>query len=85
MSVRPASDCMLRARVPVSFMRGWVNLFPVGIDWRGLYDAVSVSGMPYRDEVLAILSNSPEWIVRGVFIFEVNRIPKIIKFLVKCF
>ena len=28
MSVRPASDCMLRARVPVSFMRGWVNLFP---------------------------------------------------------
>lgn len=37
----------------------------VGIDWRGLYDAVSVSGMPYRDEVLAILSNSPEWIVRG--------------------
>lgn len=37
----------------------------VGIDWDGLYDAVSASGMPYRDEVLDILRNTPEWIVRG--------------------
>lgn len=36
-----------------------------GIDWQGLTELVEESDMPYRDEVLNILRNTPEWIVRG--------------------
>mgnify|MGYP002593978391 FL=1 len=36
-----------------------------GIDWQGLTELVEKSDMPYRDEVLNILRNTPEWITRG--------------------
>lgn len=35
-----------------------------GIDWAGLTALVETSEMPYRDEVLNILYNTPEWIIR---------------------
>lgn len=35
-----------------------------GIDWAGLAALVESSEMPYRDEVLNILYNTPEWVIR---------------------
>ena len=35
-----------------------------GIDWAGLTALVETSEMPYRDEVLNILYNTPEWVIR---------------------
>lgn len=35
-----------------------------GINWDGLTDLVETSDMPYRNEVLDILRNTPEWIVQ---------------------
>lgn len=37
----------------------------LGIDWQGLIELVEVSDMRHRDEVLALLRNTPEWIVRN--------------------
>lgn len=36
----------------------------VGVDWEGLTLLVEESDMPYRDEVLDILYNTPEWVIR---------------------
>ena len=36
-----------------------------GVNWEGLTDLVDTSDMPYRDEVLNILRNTPEWVVRN--------------------
>lgn len=36
-----------------------------GIDWQGLTELVEHSDMRWRDEVLHILHNTPEWITRG--------------------
>ena len=36
-----------------------------GVNWEELTDLVDTSDMPYRDEVLNILRNTPEWIVRN--------------------
>lgn len=33
---------------------------PLGVDWDGLYRLVEQSDMPYRDEVLDIIKNTPE-------------------------
>ena len=33
---------------------------PLGVDWEGLYRLVEPSNMPYRDEVLDIIKNTPE-------------------------
>lgn len=38
---------------------------PRGVDWRGLEKLVIASEMPYRDEVLDILHNTPEWVIRN--------------------
>lgn len=35
-----------------------------GIDWEGLERQVAASDMPYRDEVLDILRNTPVWVIR---------------------
>lgn len=37
----------------------------VGVDWAGLERMVEQSDMPYRDEVLNILRNTPEWVTRN--------------------
>lgn len=36
-----------------------------GVNWEGLTDLVDASDMPYRNEVLDILRNTPEWIVQN--------------------
>lgn len=36
-----------------------------GVDWKGLARLVGASDMPYREEVLDILENTPEWVTRG--------------------
>ena len=44
------------------------SLFEVdsrGVDWQELSRMVASSDMPYRDEVLDILHNTPEWIIKG--------------------
>lgn len=44
------------------------SLFEVascGVDWQGLAGMVEASDMPYRAEVLDILHNTPEWVVRN--------------------
>lgn len=41
-----------------------VELAPSGIDWEGLYELVATSDMPFRDQTLSILRNTPEWIRR---------------------
>ena len=35
---------------------------PGGVDWKGLERLVAASEMPYKEEVLDILRNTPEWI-----------------------
>lgn len=42
-----------------------VEITPGGEDWEGLEKLVEASKMPYRDEVLDILRNTPEWVVRN--------------------
>lgn len=42
-----------------------VSLGSQGVDWEGLLELVEASDMPYRDEVLDILHNTPEWIFSG--------------------
>lgn len=37
---------------------------PRGVDWCGLIGLVEASDMPYREEVLDILRNTPEWIIK---------------------
>lgn len=36
----------------------------LGVDWERLTALVEASDMPYRDEVLDILRNTPEWVIR---------------------
>lgn len=52
-------------RVRLGLEDSLLRIKSIGIDWNGVYDAVSASDMPYRSEVLTILRNTPEWIVRG--------------------
>lgn len=47
-----------RASIPDSI----VTVRSHGIDWDGLDSLVSNSGMPYRNEVLDVLRNTPEWV-----------------------
>lgn len=42
-----------------------VSLGSQGVDWEGFLELVEASDMPYRDEVLDILHNTPEWIFSG--------------------
>lgn len=60
-----------RANVLKRYLQGLVDapdsLFTIrtaGPDWEGLADMVEASDMPYRTEVLDILYNCPEWVVR---------------------
>lgn len=55
-----AIDTLMRRLMPHE-----QQLFKVsstGVDWQGLERMVEASDMPYRDEVLHILRNTPEWI-----------------------
>ena len=36
----------------------------VGVDWKGLTLLVEASEMPYKNEVLNILYNTPEWVIK---------------------
>ena len=61
-----------RAAHIVAFLKQQISLDGIpfdidarGIDWQGLTELVEKSDMPYRDEVLHILRNTPEWITRG--------------------
>ena len=45
------------------------KVYSVGVDWNGLTDLVKASDMPYKDEVLDILHNTPENVFRdGVLV-----------------
>lgn len=55
-----AGELERRMNLPSSIM----HLNSVGIDWEGLYDLVAASEMPFRDQTLSILRNTPEWIKR---------------------
>lgn len=37
----------------------------IGVDWKGLTRLVENSEMPYREDVLDILYNTPEWVIRN--------------------
>lgn len=41
-----------------------LDIRSLGVDWDGLAALVEASEMPYRDEVLDILHNTPEWVIR---------------------
>lgn len=45
-------------------MRDFFRIEPVGIDWGGLEQLVAQSDMPYRDDVLSVLRNTPEWVIK---------------------
>lgn len=52
-----------------AFLKGNASLdtlrfesLPGGVDWKGLERLVAASKMPYKEEVLDILRNTPEWI-----------------------
>lgn len=58
-----------RARLLLEYIRSRVavpdSILTVrshGVDWEGLESLVSGSDMPYKEEVLAILRDTPEWI-----------------------
>lgn len=58
---------LLSSRVQVN--RNQMYSTSLGVDWEGLERLVSSSSMPYREEVLQILRNTPEWIRRdGVIV-----------------
>lgn len=56
-----ATELEHRIGLPSTIM----HLESVGIDWEGLYDLVAASGMPFRDQALTILRDTPEWITRN--------------------
>lgn len=41
------------------------SLVSLGQDWHGLDSLVEDSEMPYREEALRIIRNTPEWVIRG--------------------
>lgn len=57
---RVAEGLERRMNLPGSIM----HLNAVGIDWEGLHELVAASDMPFRDQTLSILRNTPEWIKR---------------------
>ncbi len=66
-----------RAQAIVDFIRRTTNLpdslfdmAPQGINWKGLTEMVKNSDMPYRDEVLKILNETPEWIFKNNVIVD---------------
>lgn len=44
---------------------GLFRFQPVGEDWEGLAHIVSTLDMPWRDEVLDIIANTPVWVTEG--------------------
>ena len=48
----------------ISLEGATLDIQALGIDWEGLERQVAVSDMPYRDEVLEILCNTPVWVIR---------------------
>lgn len=63
------------ARKRAENVRAWLEAHPAcagaafdirskGIDWESLTHQVETSRMPYRDEVLDILRNTPVWVIR---------------------
>ncbi|MGN0091968.1 MAG: DUF3575 domain-containing protein [Alistipes sp.] len=62
LALRRASNLgkYLSERVNVSLSA--INISSLGIDWGGVIATVSQARKPYRDEVVAIIDNTPEWI-----------------------
>lgn len=48
-------------------------LSSVGADWQGLERLVGASDMPYRGEVLDILRNTPQWVIRDGKVVDSRR------------
>ncbi len=42
----------------------------IGVDWKKLREEVELSGMPYREEVLHVLNNTPEWVVKDGIVVD---------------
>ena len=38
------------------------NVMSIGVDWQGLAERVTVSGMPMADSITDIILNTPEWV-----------------------
>lgn len=58
-----------RARRLMDYLRSRINLSDLpltirshGVDWAGLESRVATHEVPYKDEVLDVLRNTPEWI-----------------------
>lgn len=54
----------LAGRVP-RWQSSMITEAYIGVDWRKLREEVGLSNMPYKEEVLYILDNTPEWIVKS--------------------
>ena len=58
-----------RAKSAVSIVSGFlpynIEAKSKGVDWQELTNAIETSNYPYKDQVLDILKNVPEWIVRN--------------------
>lgn len=48
----------------ISLEGATLDIQTLGIDWAGLERLVAASDMPYRDEALDILRNTPVWVIR---------------------
>lgn len=61
---RMAAVCSYIKRIcPVN--NNMITVNSKGVDWNGLERMVRASGMPWRDKVLNIINNTPEWVIEN--------------------
>ncbi len=57
-----ASSILRYVKSQVALPDSIIEVDFMGYDWKGLYDMVSYSDMPYKEQVVDILENTPEWV-----------------------
>ena len=64
LSAKRASNVAAYLRSSLTLPDSLLQVESLGVDWQGLIELVEISDMRHREEVLALLRNTPEWIVR---------------------
>ena len=64
LSAKRVSNVVAYLRSHLALPDSLLQVESLGVDWQGLIELVEGSDMRHRDEVLALLRNTPEWIVR---------------------
>ena len=65
---RSVTDYLVR-HIP-AWQSSMVTESDIGIDWKKLREEVELSDMPYKEEVLHVLNNTPEWVVKDGIVVD---------------